>query len=36
MRTIIANATLIDCVRPAPQTGASLVIESGRIVSTQF
>jgi len=31
MRTIIANATLIDCVRPAPQTGASLVIESGRI-----
>ena len=31
MRTIIANANLIDCVRPAPQTRSSLVIEQGRI-----
>jgi imidazolonepropionase-like amidohydrolase len=31
MRTIIVNANLIDCVRPAPQAGASLIIDQGRI-----
>jgi imidazolonepropionase-like amidohydrolase len=31
MRTILTNATLIDCVQPAPVEGASVVIENGRI-----
>ena len=31
MRTILANATLIDCVQPVPRGRASIVIEHGRI-----
>src|SRR6185503_518672 len=31
MRTVIKNATLIDCVQPAPIEHASVVIEDGRI-----
>jgi len=31
MRTVIKNATLIDCVQPAPVEHASVVIEDGRI-----
>ncbi|HYC48123.1 MAG TPA: amidohydrolase family protein [Burkholderiales bacterium] len=31
MRTILTNATLIDCVDPAPAANASVVIENGRI-----
>ena len=31
MRTVIANATLIDCVRPEPVERACVVIENGRI-----
>lgn len=31
MRTVLTNATLIDCVQPAPVEGASVVIENGRI-----
>ena len=31
MRTILTNATLIDCVNPAPIPNASVVIEDGRI-----
>ena len=31
MRTIIANATLIDCVRPVPREHTRIVIEEGRI-----
>src|SRR6185295_2087381 len=30
-RTVLTNATLIDCVRPAPIQRASVVIENGRI-----
>ena len=31
MRTILSNATVIDCVNPAPIPNASVVIEDGRI-----
>ena len=31
MRTILTNATLIDCVNPAAAANASVVIENGRI-----
>lgn len=31
MRTILSNATLIDCVNPTPRVSASVVIENGRI-----
>jgi imidazolonepropionase-like amidohydrolase len=31
MRTILANATLIDCVDPEPRAQASVVIDQGRI-----
>lgn len=31
MRTILANATLIDCVTPSPAAKATVVIEAGRI-----
>ena len=31
MRTVITNATLIDCVQPTPIERASVVIEDGRI-----
>ena len=31
MRTILTNATLIDCVQPAPAKNATVVIEGGRI-----
>jgi imidazolonepropionase-like amidohydrolase len=31
MRTILTNATLIDCVNPAPVAHATVVIEDGRI-----
>ena len=31
MRTIIVNATLIDCVRPTPVPDSAVVIEDGRI-----
>ena len=31
MRTLLTNATLIDCVQPTPAEGASVVIEDGRI-----
>src|SRR5688572_772247 len=31
MRTILTNATLIDCLSPTPSTNASIVIENGRI-----
>jgi hypothetical protein len=32
MRTVLANATVIDCVGPRPVPGASVVIDRGRIV----
>ena len=31
MRTILTNATLIDCIHPSPIANASVVIENGRI-----
>ena len=31
MRTILTNATLIDCVNPQPAEHAAVVIENGRI-----
>ena len=31
MRTILTNATLIDCVNPSPVANTSVVIENGRI-----
>jgi imidazolonepropionase-like amidohydrolase len=31
MRTLLTNATLIDCVHPAPQPNACVAIENGRI-----
>ena len=31
MRTILRNATLIDCVDPTPAADATVVIENGRI-----
>ena len=31
MRTILTNATLIDCVTPAPVKNATVVVENGRI-----
>jgi len=31
MRTILTNATLIDCVNPTPAANASVVIENGRV-----
>lgn len=31
MRTILTNATLIDCVNPTPSENATVVIENGRI-----
>ncbi len=31
MRTILTDATLIDCVNPAPVANACVVIENGRI-----
>jgi imidazolonepropionase-like amidohydrolase len=33
MRTILANATLIDCLQPEPVERATVVIEDGRIAS---
>lgn len=35
MRTVITNATLIDCVNPMPIPGASVVIENKRITEVQ-
>ena len=35
MRTVIMNATLIDCVNPMPIPGASVVIENKRITEVQ-
>jgi imidazolonepropionase-like amidohydrolase len=32
MRTVLTNATVIDCVAPHPLPGASVTIENGRIV----
>jgi imidazolonepropionase-like amidohydrolase len=32
MRLVLSNANLIDCVNPAPNPGASVVVEDGRIV----
>src|ERR1700704_4243009 len=32
MRTVLANATVIDCVSPRPLAGASVTIDRGRIV----
>ena len=32
MRSVLINATLIDCVNPRPVAGASVTIEHGRIV----
>ena len=32
MRTVLANATVIDCVNPRPVAGASVTIDRGRIV----
>src|SRR5258708_7727335 len=32
MRTVLANATVIDCVSPRPVPGASVTIDRGRIV----
>jgi imidazolonepropionase-like amidohydrolase len=31
MRTILSNATLIDCVNPTPSRNATVVVENGRI-----
>ena len=31
MRTLLTNATVIDCVSPTPVPGATVVIEDGRI-----
>ena len=31
MRTILSNATLIDCVTPQPLEKASVVVDNGRI-----
>src|SRR5580704_10766249 len=31
MRTLLTNATLIDCVHPQPIQGATVLIEDGRI-----
>jgi imidazolonepropionase-like amidohydrolase len=31
MRTILTNATLIDCVNPTPSRNATIVVENGRI-----
>jgi imidazolonepropionase-like amidohydrolase len=31
MRTILADATLLDCVHPEPAAGATVVVEDGRI-----
>jgi imidazolonepropionase-like amidohydrolase len=31
MRTVLTNATLIDCVNPAPAANTTVVIENGRI-----
>lgn len=31
MRTLLSNATVIDCVNPAPIPNAGVVIEDGRI-----
>jgi imidazolonepropionase-like amidohydrolase len=31
MRTILSNATLIDCVHPAPAARSTVVVENGRI-----
>lgn len=31
MKTLLTNATLIDCVQPRPQPGVSVLIEDGRI-----
>src|SRR5689334_25374636 len=31
MRTLLTNASLIDCVNPAPVPNASVVIDDGRI-----
>src|SRR5689334_3020411 len=32
MRTVLTNATVIDCVQPDPRPKTSVVIENGRIV----
>ena len=31
MRTLLTNATLIDCVQPKAVEGAAVLIENGRI-----
>src|SRR5262245_29945592 len=31
MRTLLRNATLIDCVMPTPRVNASVLVEDGRI-----
>jgi cytosine/adenosine deaminase-related metal-dependent hydrolase len=31
MRTVLANATLIDCVQPEPVERATVVVENGRV-----
>lgn len=31
MRTILTNATLIDCVQPTPTEKATVVVQDGRI-----
>ena len=31
MRTVLTNATVIDCVNPTPVPNATVVIEGGRI-----
>ena len=31
MRTVLTNATLIDCVQPKAVEGAAVLIENGRI-----
>jgi imidazolonepropionase-like amidohydrolase len=31
MRLVLTNAHLIDCINPTPMSGASVVVEDGRI-----
>ena len=31
MRTVLTNATLVDCVQPIAVAGAAVLIENGRI-----
>ena len=32
MKSVLTNATVIDCVNPRPVPGASVTVENGRIV----